>query len=68
MGSDPFDSRALVLSELCELGYLEGQNIVIEYRSSEGRNDQLAAELVGSQVEIILAIATPAAQAAKEVT
>ncbi len=61
--SDPFDSRRLVLSGLHELGYLDGQNIILEYRSSEGRDDQLpalAADLVSLHVDIILAIGTSA--------
>jgi putative ABC transport system substrate-binding protein len=43
---------------LRELGYVEGQNIAIEYRSSEGNIDRLpalAAELVGLKVDIIFA-------------
>jgi hypothetical protein len=41
---------------LRELGYIEGDNIVIEYRHAEGRGRQpeLAAELVGSKVDVIL--------------
>jgi putative tryptophan/tyrosine transport system substrate-binding protein len=69
--SDPFYSRELVLSGLRELGYLDGRNIVIEYRSSEGRDDQLpalAAELVRLHVDIILAIGTAAALAARSAT
>jgi len=69
--SDPFDSRKLVVSSLHELGYLDGQNIIIEFRSSGGRDDQLpalAANLVSLHVDIILAIGTPATQAAKSAT
>jgi putative ABC transport system substrate-binding protein len=43
---------------LRELGYIEGQNIAIEYRYAEGKNDRLpglAAELVGLKVDIIVA-------------
>jgi putative tryptophan/tyrosine transport system substrate-binding protein len=43
---------------LRELGYIEGQNIVLEYRFAEGRLDRLpalAAELVGLHLEIIVA-------------
>src|SRR6266498_3970773 len=42
---------------LCELGYIEGQNIAIEYRFAEGRPDResgLAAELVRLKVDIIV--------------
>ena len=56
---------------LREHGYVEGQNIVIEYRFSEDRNDRLpalAAELVAMKVQLILASGTPASFAAKEAT
>jgi ABC-type uncharacterized transport system substrate-binding protein len=56
---------------LRELGYIEGQNITIEYRASEGRDDRLpglAAELVRLKVHLIVAWTTPAARAAKNAT
>ena len=56
---------------LRELGWVEGQNIVIEYRYAEGRFDRLpdlAAGLVRLKVDIIVASATPAATAAKNAT
>ena len=56
---------------LRELGWVEGQNIVIEYRFGEGRFDrlpELAAELVRLKVEIIVAVPTPSAVAAKNAT
>ena len=56
---------------LRELGWVEGQNIVIEYRYAEGRFDRLpdvAAELVRLKVDIIVAVATPASAAAKNAT
>ena len=59
------------LRGLREHGYIEGQNIVIEYRFSEGRNDrlpELAAELVELKVELILASGSPASFAAKQAT
>ena len=55
---------------LRELGYMEGQNIVIEYRSTESRPERLAhvlAEFTGLQVDLILAVGgTPLARAAKQ--
>jgi len=56
---------------LRELGYVDGQNMQIEYRSAEGRLDRLpalAAELVGLKVDVIVASETPAVLAAKRVT
>lgn len=59
------------LQGLREHGYVEGQNIVIEYRFSEDRNDrlpELAAELVDLKVKLIVASGTPASFAAKQAT
>ena len=57
---------------LRELGYIEGQNIAIEYRYAEGRPDResgLAAELVRLKVDIIVAASgDPTIQAAKNAT
>jgi putative tryptophan/tyrosine transport system substrate-binding protein len=56
---------------LRELGHLEGQNLVIEVRSGEGRNDRLpalAAELVGLHVDLIITGGPYALQAAKDAT
>jgi putative ABC transport system substrate-binding protein len=50
-------SEAIRLS-LRDLGYIEGQNIAIEYRYAEGKRDRLpalAAELVHLKVDIIVA-------------
>jgi putative ABC transport system substrate-binding protein len=55
---------------LRELGYVEGQNISIEYRSSEGRSDRLPAlfaDLVRHNVDVIVA-ASNAAVAAQRAT
>ena len=60
-----------LLRGLRERGYVEGQNIVIEYRFSEGRNDrlpELAAELVDLKVDLIVASGSPASLAAKRAT
>ncbi|MDR6861018.1 ABC transporter substrate-binding protein [Variovorax guangxiensis] len=54
-----------------ELRWVEGQNIVINYRFAEGKFDRLpalAAELVRLNVELIVATTTPAAAAAKNAT
>lgn len=56
---------------LHELGWIEGQNIVIEYRFAEGQADRLprfADELVGLKVDLIAATTTPASLAAKDAT
>src|SRR5713226_4283469 len=56
---------------LRDLGYVEGRNVVIEYRDAEGKSERfpaLAAELVALKVDVILAGGTPAALAAKQAT
>ena len=56
---------------LGELGYIDGKNIQIEVRSAGGQDTrlpELAAELVRSRVDIIVAVQTPAAHAAKNAT
>ena len=53
---------------LRELGYIEGQNLIFEYRSPDGRNEtfaELARELVRLQVDAIVTRGTPAALAAR---
>ncbi|MEP6657053.1 MAG: ABC transporter substrate-binding protein [Betaproteobacteria bacterium] len=53
---------------LRDLGYVEGQNVVIEYRWAEGnyeRLPRLVAELIALEVEVIVTAGTPAALAVK---
>jgi putative tryptophan/tyrosine transport system substrate-binding protein len=60
-----------LLQGLREHGYVEGQNIVIEYRWAEGRAERLpdlAAELVSLNVDVIVAGGTPGPLAAKHAT
>ncbi len=56
---------------LRELGYIDGQNIAIEYRFASGRVErlpELAAELVRLKVDVIVTPTTPASLAAKQAT
>lgn len=56
---------------LLDLGYIEGQNMIIEYRHEGGgfeRLPELAAELVGQKPDVLVAVTTNAAQAAKKAT
>ena len=57
--------------ELRRLGYVDGQNINIELRDAAGRNERLPAlaeELLRLKVNVIVAVNTPAVQAAKKAT
>jgi putative ABC transport system substrate-binding protein len=65
----PHHLRAAFLQGLRDLGYVEGRNLVIEYRSAEGRVERLpalAAELVALKVDVILAPAPIHVRAAKQ--
>jgi ABC-type uncharacterized transport system substrate-binding protein len=56
---------------LRDLGYAEGQNLLIEFRWAEGRYDrfpEFAAELVRLKVDVLLTAGTPGALAAKQAT
>src|SRR3989304_3143184 len=63
--------RESFLQGLRDLGWIEGQNITIEYRYAHGRLEQLpdlVAELVRLKVDLIVAVSPQPVQAAKEAT
>jgi putative tryptophan/tyrosine transport system substrate-binding protein len=76
LGTDSPSAQAKSLeglrAGLRDLGYVEGENIVIEYRWAEGQTDRLAslaAELVALKVDLIVTSGgTPPALAAKQAT
>ena len=76
LGSDPPSAPrhvllGILLGRLQELGYTEGRNLILEHRTSQGRNEQylaLATELVNLKVNVIIAPGTAAAVAAKTAT
>src|SRR5262249_59362232 len=70
-GTPPNPNVEAFRQGLRDLGYVEGQNIVIEYRWAEGMLDPLpsfAAELVRLNVDVIVTEGTPGARALKEAT
>jgi putative tryptophan/tyrosine transport system substrate-binding protein len=65
------DNIAAIRRGLLDLGFVEGQNVVIEYRWAENHPDRLpgmVANLVRRQVAVIMAISTQAVLAAKVAT
>ena len=67
----PNPSLEAFRQRLRELGYVEGQNFVIEHRYAEGRPERLpdlAAELVRLQVDVIVAASSTAIRAAQHAT
>ena len=62
---------AAFVGRLRELGWIEGTNVVVEYRWAEGRNERFAAmvaELIRLKVDVIVTQGTPAVLAAKQAT
>jgi putative ABC transport system substrate-binding protein len=70
--SSPTPARTEAFRQgLRELGYVEGKNLVIEYRFAEGKRKrlpELAAELVRLNVDVIFVYSTPAVKAVKKTT
>jgi ABC-type uncharacterized transport system substrate-binding protein len=63
--------RESLIAGLRELGYVEGKNIVIEYRWADGKYERLpglAAEIVQMKVDVIVAAGAPTIQAARQAT
>jgi len=70
-GTSKFPETDGLIQGFREQGYVVGQNLLIEWRFAEGRNDRLpsfAAELVRLKVEVVVTVSTDAALAAKKAT
>ena len=71
MASLPLPPVQRFRERLQKLGWVEGKNLIIEYRYAEGRDDRyrgFAAEFVSMPVDVIVVWGTPAAFAAKHAT
>jgi putative ABC transport system substrate-binding protein len=72
IGADPIHPLARTfVHTLRALGYLQGQNLVLEHRSAEGqfeRFPEIMRELVATRVDVIVTNANPMTQAARDVT
>jgi putative ABC transport system substrate-binding protein len=71
MGSLPLEPIARFRKKLGELGYIEGKNLIIEFRFAQGKDElypSFAPEFVAMPVELIVVWGTPAAFAAKRAT
>jgi len=71
LGAGPAEPEVEFKQRLRDLGWMEGQNIMIEYRWAANDMDRLAVlakELVDLKVDVVVAAATPAIQAAKNAT
>ena len=71
MANSPLQAIGRFSAKLRDLGYVEGKNLIVEYRYGEGRDERyasFASELVALPVELLVAWGTPAALAAKSAT
>src|SRR5438874_13694156 len=71
LGAPPNANLDAFVQGLRELGYIEGKNILIEYRFAEGKADripELATELVQLKVDAIFTTGTPAIFAIRQAT
>jgi len=69
--SNPGPTTEVLRQGLRDLGYVEGKNILLEYRFYEGvseRSPTLVAELVKLNVDVLVSVQTPAIRAAKQAT
>jgi putative ABC transport system substrate-binding protein len=69
--SGPSSRLELIRQGFREIGYVEGKNITIVYRSAEEKFERLPAlvhELIGLKVDVLVMSSTPSAQAAKKTT
>jgi putative ABC transport system substrate-binding protein len=67
----PTEGTRIFVRALGEFGYVEGKNLIIEYRWAAGKNErlpELAADLVRAKVDLIVTGGTPATLAAKQAT
>ena len=71
LGGGPSPSMEAFRQGLRDLGYVEGRNILLEFRWHEGKVDRslaLAAELVQRKVDVIVASSVPVIRAAQQAT
>src|SRR4051812_24146133 len=71
VAGDPEPNWSLFRKSMTDLGYVEGRTIQYEFRSSSaggGSLDELAAALVGLEVDVVVAVLSPAIAAARKAT
>jgi putative ABC transport system substrate-binding protein len=71
LGDTPGPHAEALRQGLHDVGYMEGQNLIIEYRLAQGKGERLpalAAELVQLPVDVIIAPGGQASRAAKQAT